>query len=486
MVLPGESGLDLNARCTLALGIATPPGSHDGRESAFHAACPIPMAMLSKVRRTLAHGRMLQTGEPVWVAVSGGVDSMVLLHVLLEIGHPCRVAHVDHGLRGEASTADRYFVEGEARRLGLAFRWVKVDVKEEEGRSVQMAARELRYGWFRELLREGPHVMALGHHRDDAVETLLLHLMRGMGVHGWGGIPPVTRLHEGRICRPLLDLDRAEILAYASGKGIHFREDASNTDPKYLRNRVRAELLPRMEELRPGARRSLARASRLLPELAALAEERLQRLAQELVTDEGGGVQRLALDKLMESPAPHLLLMHVLGMDRPHPDVIGQVLEAVAAGAVGARFQAGRRRLTVESGSLVIDQGAVGFPTFTIHEAQADGGSQGPFTWAACPPGEVDLAQGPATVWLDRSKLTFPLVLRPWKPGDRMRPVGLKGSKLVSDILTDARVPRTEKEAAYVLVSGGVLAWVAGHRVAQGFEAAGNTTQVLRITWRRP
>lgn len=438
--------------------------------------------MLAEVRRTIRREGLLAPGEPAWVAVSGGVDSMVLLHVLLRLGHPCSVAHVDHGLRGADSDADRDFVEAHARALGLPFRAVRVDPKRAaQGRSVQMAARELRYAWFREVLAAGPHVLALGHHRDDVAETLLLHLLRGVGARGWAGIPPVTQLTEGRLCRPLLAVGRAEVLAFAQEQGIAFREDASNADPKYLRNRVRAELLPLMEHMRPGARRTLARGAELLRELMGAAGEQLEREAREAVTAAGDALH-VDLACLRRSAAPRLLLARALHRAQPHPDQLDQVLEAVRRQAVGKVFQWGVLRVTVERHRLVAAPPGDGFPSFTIPLAQRHQGMAGPFSWRSCPPGEVDLAQGPGTAWLDLDRLEFPLLLRPWAPGDRMRPAGLGGSKLVSDLLTDAGTVGGQRAGAYVLVSAGVVVWLAGHRVAEGVAPAAGTREVLRLT----
>jgi tRNA(Ile)-lysidine synthase len=439
--------------------------------------------MLAEVRALIRREGMLRPGEPVWVAVSGGVDSMVLLHVLRELGHPCHVAHVDHGLRGAESDADRQFVEEQAQNQGLPFRSVRVDpMAAAEGISVQMAARELRHAWFRELLHEGPHAMALGHHRDDAVETFLLNLLRGIGAHGWGGIAPVTTLPEGRICRPLLGVDRARIMHYAGANHIPFREDPSNTDPKYLRNRVRSELLPLMEALRPGARRTLARGTDLLNEMAAATDRHLDHEAEGLTPD-GQGVLRIPLERLRNSAAPRMLLMRLLSGLEPHPDLVGQLLDAVHQRSTGARFHAGGGRITLERNMLVVDRVPDGFPTFTIFGAGAKPGAAGPFTWELCSVAEVELGQGMNTAWLDLDKLEFPLQLRPWRTGDRMRPVGLVGSKLISDILIDAHVPYNAKAGSYVLVSGTEIVWLVGHRVAEGFPPGKATHKVLRLSF---
>ena len=221
--------------------------------------------MLAEVERYIRRERMLEAEQPVLVAVSGGVDSMVLLHVLRALGHPCEVGHVDHGLRGAESDADRAFVEEHCRVNDIPFRVTKVDPKASaKGMevSVQMAGRELRYAWFAELLKELGRPLAMGHHRDDATETLFINLLRGTGAHGWASIPPVS----GNIVRPLLCVDRDAILTYAREDQVQFREDSSNADPKYLRNRIRHELLPLIEAMRPGAHKAIARSVDLLRE----------------------------------------------------------------------------------------------------------------------------------------------------------------------------------------------------------------------------
>ncbi len=437
--------------------------------------------MLAEVRRTIRREGMLRTGEPLWVAVSGGVDSMVLLHVLQAMGHPCSVAHVDHGLRGPESDADRHFVEMTAERLGLPFRSVRVDLRDPgTGTSLQMAARDLRYAWFKELLREGPAVLALGHHRDDVVETLLLGLLRGIGARGWGGVPPVTTVAEGRFIRPLLAVGRQPIMAYAAQQGVAFREDASNADAKYLRNRVRHELLPLMEDLRPGARQALARASTLLREIGRAAHMQVDAEVRELAPADQGTF-RIPIVRLLASPAPRLLLARLLPDGHTHPDLVDQLLEAMANGSTGAGFQVGPYRLTLERDVLSCQLPSDGFPSFSLALPLVDRGVIGPFHWQRCTPGDVKLGEGMATAWLDLDLLEFPLLLRPWQQGDRMRPIGLGGSKLISDILIDDRVPAGSKPGKYVLVSGQRVVWLEGHRLAESCSPGPATQSVLRL-----
>ncbi len=421
--------------------------------------------MKAEVRRFIRRHGLLPEQAPVLVAVSGGVDSIVLLDVLRTLGHRCTVVHVDHGLRGAASEADRAFVEEHCAALGVACAVRRVSVNAGKGTSVQMAARALRLEALRSVALELDIAqVALAHHQDDALETFLIELMRG----GLTTIPA----RSGPFIRPLLGVGRSAIEAHARAHGLLWREDASNTDPKYLRNRVRHELLPLIEALSPGARRVMGRA---LDRLRA--QQRLAHgLVDRTILDSGDA---MPLEALRDPAFATMLMQRWLRPLGFHPDQLDQLRDAVDDGHIGATFQAGGHRVTVDREALLhtrITDAAE--PVHVAEDLRVPAGV--PFHFERCTAAEVDLAQGPLVAWLDASKLRFPLELRPWRPGDRMRPIGLGGSKLVSDILTDAHVPRPVKERAWVLLSGGEVVWLAGHRIAEG-AGAGGEGPVLQV-----
>jgi tRNA(Ile)-lysidine synthase len=434
--------------------------------------------MLDEVRRFIRRERMLQEGEPVWVAVSGGIDSMVLLHVLRELGHPCSVAHVDHGLRGGESDADRVFVEGYSQEAGLPFRTLKADVKAHahaHDLSIQLAGREMRYEWLGELWREQPMPIAMGHHADDAVESLFINLLRGTGVHGWSAIRPVSGIHV----RPLLCAGRAEIARYAAEFRVPHREDASNTDPKYLRNRIRHDLMPRLEAMRPGALRTMARSMSLLRELEE-AGQQMSIGALSGVVPSSDGTIHLPFALVEDSPIPNLVLHRMLRHLGFHPAMLDRIRDALAERNTGALFTAGAWQVCVDREALIISRAHTERPAHIIDPTLPQQAA-GPFQWTltegamAPPPGSAH------DVVLDADRLSFPLELRPWRTGDRIRPIGMSGSKLVSDILIDAKVPMSEKAGVYVLVSEDTLVWVVGHRIAQSFQVTNGTKTALRI-----
>ncbi|MBK8340057.1 MAG: tRNA lysidine(34) synthetase TilS [Flavobacteriales bacterium] len=417
---------------------------------------------------------MLEPGQAVLVAVSGGVDSMVLLHALRAEGYPVTAAHADHGLRGTESVVDRDHVSAYCRHWNIPFVSCALPVLEHRvgsGRSVEMVARDLRYEWLNQTATlTGLNSIAMAHHRDDAVETLLLHLLRGTGISGWAGIPR----RSGKVMRPLLTVSRDEILEYASTHRVPFRDDSSNSDPSYLRNRVRHELLPLMERIRPGARRTMARSLDLFGDLVQEWTARSAPLLDALPED------RIPFSVLASSSAPRLLLHHRLRHLGFHPEQLEDLLRAALERHTGAEFLAAHHRLLVEREAILIM--AVRpevIPSYKIGPDLAlPADAPVRFTRCSSDLDDVHLRQG--SVRLAPERLDYPLLLRPWQHGDRFRPHGMSGSRSVSDLLIDAKVPRHLKERTYVLCSKGTIVWVVGHRAAQGFVAPSGQMAVVR------
>lgn len=437
------------------------------------------MGLLDTVRAFLKKEELATPAEPLWVAVSGGLDSMVLLHVLRTLGHACQVAHVDHGLRGAESDADLTFVEAFCKTHSIPCVTHRVDVEERAlrtGESTQMAARELRLCWLKELAAGGPHKVALAHHADDAVETFFMGFMHGMGARGWGSIP----LRSGPFIRPFLGIRREQILAYAAEQDVPWREDASNAETAYLRNRIRHELLPMVEGWRPGTQRNLARNMGLAREVDALVQTSLAERLGHLQPDAEGRLQIPFACILGPSP---ILALHYLLRDRGfHPDQLDGILRAMTERHVGATFHGGFSAVLVDREELVVYTTAKDAPSWILTSAAAIPADV-PMEFALVHPSEVQLQAGHDVAWFDADHLTFPLELRPWQAGDRFRPVGLSGSKLVSDLLIDTKVPRDRKERAYVLVQEGRIRWLCGYRLAEEGLAGPSTQRVWRCQW---
>lgn len=415
--------------------------------------------MLAEIRRYIRKCTLLADRQEVIVAVSGGADSMVLMHVLQRLGYRCHVAHVEHGLRGEASLQDMRFVMDAAAALGLPCHVHHAPVRElaqRKGISVQMAARELRHAWLRKLADE-KHVeaIAMAHHRDDALETLLLNMLRGTGAMGWRGIPR----RSGPVVRPLLEVGRQEIRRWARDEGIPWREDPSNQAPGYLRNRVRHELIPLLEDLRPGATHAMARSMHILDALTEAAMAHVDATLH-------GDADRIALTAL-EGGTGWLVLYRKLAGAGFHPDTLQDMLEAARTRNVGASFTSRNTRVTVDRAALLIDpvpdEGG-GMEWWIEREQPLPAQAPVRVHWATAP---VPVPPPSANeAWLDPQALDFPLCLRNWRHGDRIVPHGMDGTRLVSDILVDAKVPLTDKGKVMVLCDAFAPLWVVGHRWA--------------------
>ncbi len=436
--------------------------------------------MLDQVRSALRRDGMLAAREPLWVAVSGGLDSMVLLHVLHAMEHACHVLHVDHGLRGSESAGDAAFVEQWCADHGLPCSVVAVDVKAhiaEHGGSTQMAARALRYAAFRKAVENGPHTLALAHHADDAVETFFTHLMRGMGAKGWKTIPART----GSFIRPLLNVRRAGLEAYAKEHHIPHREDPSNTELRYMRNRIRHVLTPLLETMRPGTGHVMVRNVQLLREMDAVVQNSLDVLLKDHSHDVDGSL-RFPIREILASAMPRLVLMRLLNGAEAHPDRVEDILLALERGSVGAQFPLEGATVFVDRTELVIAPDGGGHREWMIPGPSAVP-DNAPLRIEACSAAEIDLGMGPSVAWLDAEAMEFPLRLRTWKAGDRMRPIGMQGSKLISDMLIDAKVSRDRKAGIHVLLSGDRILWACGLRIAEGAQAGPRSKAVFRCSW---
>ena len=438
--------------------------------------------------------------ERLLVAVSGGVDSMVLLDVLTRLqerlGLRLYVAHVHHGLRGKAADRDATLVVAEAARRGLGVNVCRLDpATRRRGESVQMWARAARYGCLEDVAaRVRASRIALGHTLDDQAETVLLHLLRGTGPRGLAGIPPLRH----RILRPLIGVSRVEIEAHAATHHLAYRTDASNASDKYLRNRLRHHLLPLLaKEYNPRIAHSLAALAALMREdEAALSAQAESLLAQG--TWEAGPAARFAVAVL--HGAPPALVRRVFqdafqragpegtrgqhGLTRRHLEALHRLL--TREGVVRLPGGAEARR---EAGMITIGPSSGGTPATPGMPAEAPEPrveiSMRPGVWTSWLPlacrvrvrqlaaGRRAAHQSPWQEILSPTLLEAPLLLRGWRPGDRFRPLGMWGEKKLQDFFVDAKIPRQERARIPLLLAGGRIAWVVGQRVAEDFRFRG-------------
>lgn len=427
--------------------------------------------------------------EQVWLAVSGGADSMALLHAAGTLGGRFGVLHVDHGLRPD-SHADRAFVQGQADALGMAFKAIRLDgLADSEFRKsqgIEAAARHARYAWMAEMAGADGLVLT-AHHADDQRETRLLHLLRGSRAEALTGM---AALHRGFGCavgRPFLSLTRRQLVDGLEQSGISWREDPSNRLPDFLRNRIRHELIPLLDDIRPGWESGLERMGEVASEWG--------RFMAGIIPGPEDGTAAFPLALLHNCPSP----LHALGL-WGQAYGFGPAQAGALAQLADTDTEVGRKRCS-ETHCIVREREAlVALPL----EAVAD---RSPRTWEpggtsdegtiATPDGNLawriedrlpeagpDPDDATAELWWDALRL--PLTLRPWRDGDRIAPLGMEGSQLVSDILTQRKVPAGQRKDQWVIEeTGGRIAWLVEHRLDRGaaLPAEKKEGRVLRLRW---
>ena len=429
--------------------------------------------------------RFLNAGSKVLAAVSGGIDSMTMLHLLHYAGVNMIVAHCNFGLRSDESDMDEEFVKTEAAKLSVQCRVKRFDTSgyaAQKGISIQIAARELRYGWFHELAEsESFDAIAIAHNRDDSIETLFINLARGTGIHGLTGIRPTN----GKIIRPLLFASRNEIEAYAKTRGIDFREDSSNITDKYARNYIRHNVIPGLEQFFPAMRQAIERSIENFSAAELFYNEAVENYKKQIVTAKDDLIY-IDLPGLAKSPSSPALLYEILKPFGFSGSVVSEIIEEHDYPS-GRQFFGNGFRLVHDRQSLILQKLDKENNVEPLNEYLIDENTlflDTPFRL------EIDKFDkepeftpdaDPNTAFFDGDKLQFPLLLRKWKHGDKFRPLGMKNMKKLSDFLINEKISLIEKERCMVLVSGGQIAWVVGLRIDDRFKIAGETKKIVRF-----
>jgi len=466
------------------------------------------LSLEQRVLRFILKKGLIPREQKLVVAVSGGADSVCLLHVLVglqkELGISLHVAHLDHRLRGEAARADARYVAGLAARLGVPAILEQQDVaayQAQQRLSLEEAAREVRYDFLARAARSvGTGWVVMGHTLDDHIETVLMHLIRGSGTRGLRGLQPLSvRQASGlglTIIRPLLDVSREETAAYCRSRRLRPRLDASNLSEVPLRNRVRRQLLPLLHDYNPQITEALLRTARI----ATADLEFLDRAAEGLwgeVAEEREGT--IVLNKERFTALPVAMQRHLLrdGMEKLQGNLT-DVEERHIEQIMGALHKPAGRRLSLPGGlvfAVEYDKYLLGADAAALCPLPVLGGVSSlkvpgetllpgwRVTAAIGSPGEVTQESRGFSARFDLEKTGTELAVRRYRAGDRFRPLGVKGSKKLGEFMIDAKIPRAWRGRVPVVCSPGQVLWLVGWRIDERVKVTADTSKVLYLSF---
>ena len=419
---------------------------------------------------------MLHDGK-LLLAISGGLDSVVLAHLCHQLNLKVSLAHCNFNLRGDESDADEAFVLQMAEDLEAE---VFIECFEtetyakEQGLSIQMAARELRYTWFQELAEQlNFDYILTAHHADDNLETFLINFTRGTGLEGLTGIPEIS----GKLIRPLLPFSRDALEVYAIGQNIAWREDSSNASTKYLRNKLRHDIIPILKQMNPQLLHNFQTTLSNLQDSQDLIDDSVVRIQKKMTLAEDGQI-KLDVHKLKKLSNPKAYLYQLLKDFNftAWMDVVN-LLDAQS----GKQVYSSTHRLLKDRDFLLLSEIDSETEAEAIAIEKNEKEVSGPFGTLFFEKVDTISETAPNISYVDAEKLIFPLTLRKWEEGDVFYPLGMKGKKKLSKYFKDEKLSLIEKEQVWILESAGDVVWVVGKRADDRFKVTENTTNILKI-----
>ena len=433
--------------------------------------------MKEQIQQYIIQHQLLSGEKPVVVGISGGADSVALLHILVSLGYKCIAAHCNFNLRGDESFRDEQFTIDFTKRLQVPLCKISFETNkyaQENRLSVEMAARELRYRWFEELLNTyDADAVAVAHHRDDSVETLLINLTRGSGLTGLTGIKP----KNGNVVRPLLCVSREDIYAYIENNGLEYVTDSSNSSDIYTRNFIRLKVIPLLEEINPSVKASLARTANHLYDASLIYNHSVEEARRVIIQN-----NRLSISALLSFPAPATILYEMLkpyGFSRTVCESIFTVLDKDS----GKIFYSPTHRLLKDRSDLLIDV-LSGEDNRAYLINLEDDNVDLPVELKpeiVVIKEDYQIEKDRKFAYFDFDKLSFPLVLRHWQEGDWFVPFGMKGKKKISDYFSDKKFSLFDKEKTWLLCSGQDVIWIVGERTDNRYRIEKTTKRVLKL-----
>ncbi|REE80669.1 tRNA(Ile)-lysidine synthase [Lutibacter oceani] len=429
-------------------------------------------------------------GKKLLIAISGGIDSVVLTHLFNSLNFSISLAHCNFQLRGKDSIKDEVYVIELGEKLKIPTYTIKFETENyatENGISTQMAARELRYNWFQKIIKENQlDYIITAHHKDDIIETVLINLVRGTGLDGLTGIPEINE----NIVRPLLSFSRNEILVYATRNKLHWREDQSNSSIKYVRNKIRHKVVPFLKELNPNLLDTLNNTLENLKGSQQIVKDRISNIREKITTLENDEIH-FNIEELKKLSNPKVYLYELLkGYNFTEWNDVADLLDAQS----GKQIFSETHRLLKDREVLIVSE-ILAAKKSVLYEIPENTSKINvpiklkfksidiPFDTKNHQNkvfGEI-IFDNPQIISIDYNKIQFPLTIRKWQKGDYFFPIGLNGKKKLSKFFKDEKMSLLEKESAWLLCSNNEIIWVIGKRLDERFKVTKNTSKLLKI-----
>lgn len=437
--------------------------------------------MLAAFKDYIEQTALFSPADKILLAVSGGVDSMVMARLFHAAGFKFGIAHCNFQLRADASDADEQLVKAQAAEWDVPFHVIQFKTKEESGKqqkSTELMARELRYKWFAELIESFDYqFLATAHHLNDSLETLLYNLAKGTGIRGLHGIP----VKNNQTIRPLSFATREQIEQYAATEKTPFREDATNQSLEHNRNLIRHKIVPPLKEINPSLEQTFSKTLKQLKETEALFLWAVKEQHQKMITEEAD-VVKVNMVALKNAVAKSTVLFEIIYKYGFNSDHVDQIFRAIDN--VGAQFYSKTHHILVGRKEILIQRKKSSVAVWTKIEMLPETINlpKGELSATILKERPTNLNLGKKIALVDLAKVKLPFIVRKWKEGDRFQPLGMKGkSKKVSEYLRDEKLSLFEKEAVLVLESEGAIVWVVGHRSDERFKITENTKAILRL-----
>lgn len=436
--------------------------------------------LISKLDDFIKSNSLFGTDEPVLIAVSGGFDSMFLLNYLYLHKYNLTVAHCNFNLRGDESEGDEDFVVKYCEEKKIKCFVKKFDTAyyaESNGLSIQMAARELRYNWFDKLcLENGISKIITAHHKSDNAETMLINLARGTGLKGLEGIP----LQSGKIVRPMLCLGRNELKQISMFFPVEFREDSSNSDDKYFRNKIRHHVVPEFTKINHSFEDTMFQNAGIFLQANRFIQHYLEKIKKKIITvDEDKTL--INIEGLVGSPQPLFVLFSIVSDYGFNAAVCNDIFNSIYS-ISGKSFYSASHIVLKDRNELIVKLISPEENLEYVISAKMNYLKTIHHQWLFKIYGDKTISSLPHKAMVDFKKLKFPLTIRKWQKGDKIKPLGMLGTKKISDILIDKKISKLQKQKTWVVISGEDIVWLSGLVINDDYKITENTKKVYEMS----